>query len=156
MTRKTPEKAKSITGRYARSVKDSAYEIWLAGLGAFAITGKESGNLMKKGSELFGRLVAEGEKFEKRTLESAREETAQASRRVRKVLGIARQPIAFHLLPEGEGWTVRREGSDENLSRHDTKNAALEAGRGLAHATLPSRLVVHRADGTIQTSYSYE
>ena len=62
---------------------------------------------------------------------------------------------AYHLLPKDDGWTVRLEGSDEDLSVHGTKNEALDAARGVAQAHEPSRLVVHKADGTIQTSYNY-
>ncbi|MDX1460598.1 MAG: phasin family protein [Xanthomonadales bacterium] len=65
------------------------------------------------------------------------------------------EPMVFHLLPKGDDWAVRREGEDRDLSVHGTKNEALEAARGIAQAKEPSRLVVHRADGTIQTSYSY-
>jgi hypothetical protein len=63
--------------------------------------------------------------------------------------------MAYHLLPKGDGWTVRLEGHTKDISLHTNKNAALSAARGLAQAHEPSRLVVHRADGTIQTSFSY-
>lgn len=156
MTSKTRDKVESFANRFARPIMDSVNEIWLAGLGAFAMTRKESEKLIGQGSDLFERLVAEGEKFEQRARKTVRKETAQVAERLRKNLDLDKQPVAYHLLPDGEGWTVRREHSDETLSRHDTKNAALRAARGLAHTHLPSRLVVHRADGTIQTSYSYE
>lgn len=156
MASKTQRKAESMADRYAKPVMDSAHDIWLAGLGAFAMARKESGKLMEQGSDLFERLVAEGEKFEERAMKTARSETADAAGRIRKALGLHKEPVAYHLLPRGEGWTIRLEGSDENLSLHETKNAALDAGRDIAHAHLPSRLIVHRADGTIQTTYSYE
>jgi hypothetical protein len=120
------------------------------------MTRKESEKLVEQGTDLFERLVAEGEKFERRVRKTARKETAQVTERLRKNLGLDKQSVAYHLLPDGEGWTVRREHSDENLIRHGTKTAALDAARGLAHAHMPSRLVVHRADGTIQTSYTYD
>jgi hypothetical protein len=62
---------------------------------------------------------------------------------------------AYHLIPNGTEWAVRREGSHEDIAVHATKNAALDAARGIAKAHEPSRLVVHKADGTIQTSYNY-
>lgn len=62
---------------------------------------------------------------------------------------------AYHLIPNGSEWAVRREGNSEDIAVHPTKNAALDAARGIAKAHEPSRLVVHKADGTIQTSYNY-
>ncbi|OQW93918.1 MAG: hypothetical protein BWK79_08625 [Beggiatoa sp. IS2] len=47
-----------------KMVKDSAHQIWLAGLGAFAKTQQE-------GNKLFDSLVTEGEKIESRTKKSA-------------------------------------------------------------------------------------
>lgn len=156
MVSKTQRKAESLAERYGKPVIDSAHEIWLAGLGAFAMAQKESARLMEQGSDLFERLVTEGEEFEQRAMKTARSEAAEAAGKVRKAVGWDTEPVAYHLVPRGDGWTVRLEGSDDNLSLHTTKNAALEAARNLAHAHLPSRLVVHRADGTIQTSYTYE
>lgn len=152
----TRKEMESFANRLAKPIANSVHDIWLAGLGAFALTRKESEKLMAQGSELFEQLVAEGEKFEKRAEKKVRQETAQATARVKKTLGLAKPPIAYHLLPDGEGWTVRLEGSQESMIRHDTKDAALDAAREIAHAHLPSRLVVHRADGTVQTHYTYE
>ena len=67
----------------------------------------------------------------------------------------AQEPTVYHLLPKDDKWSVRIEGQDKDSSVQDTKQAALDAARKLAQANEPSRLVVHRADGTIQTSYSY-
>jgi hypothetical protein len=156
MASTTQNKMESFANRVARPLVDSAHDIWLAGLGAFAMTRKESEKLLEQGTDLFERLVAEGETFEQRARQTVRTETEQVTARLRKNLGLTKQPVPYHLLPDGEGWTVRRELSDENLSRHDTKDAALNAARDIAHAHMPSRLVVHRADGTIQTSYTYE
>ena len=50
-----PSKKKNIT----TDIKDSAHKIWLAGLGALAVTEEE-------GSKLFNNLVSKGEKFEGR------------------------------------------------------------------------------------------
>jgi poly(hydroxyalkanoate) granule-associated protein len=49
-----------------KMVKDSAHQIWLAGLGAFVKTQQE-------GNKLFESLVQEGEKIESRTKKSAEE-----------------------------------------------------------------------------------
>lgn len=65
------------------------------------------------------------------------------------------ETTVYHLLPKEDQWAVRREGEDRNLRVLDTKREALDAARTIAQAHEPSRLVVHRADGTIQDSFSY-
>jgi len=56
-----------ISRNMAAPVVDSAREVWLAGLGAFNVAQQESGRIMEQGSKLFDRLVAEGNKMEKKT-----------------------------------------------------------------------------------------
>lgn len=51
-------------GQLAQSVRESAHQIWLAGLGAFA-------RISEEGGKLFETLVKEGEKVEVRTREAA-------------------------------------------------------------------------------------
>jgi poly(hydroxyalkanoate) granule-associated protein len=65
-------------------------------------------------------------------------------------------PRVLHLVPGAEGWSLREEGSDRDLTTHGTKKAALKAAREVAQASAPSRLVVHRADGTVQDQVSYD
>lgn len=75
VVRKTASKKTSAAGR----VQDNAHEIWLAGLGAFAMAQDEGVNLVRKGgklvneqtgkvisesSKLFDKLVSEGRKLE--------------------------------------------------------------------------------------------
>lgn len=156
MQTKTHRNPDFLSGRFTKPLMQSAQNVWLASLGALSMAQKESSRLMEQGSDLFDRLASEGEKFEKRAMKTARAEAAGAGKNVRKALGLQKQPVVYHLLPRGEGWTVRLEGNDEKLSVHATKEEALDAARGVAHAHMPSRLVVHRADGTIQTSYTYE
>ena len=92
MSKKTAKKKVSKkkvarkTANPAARVQDNAHEIWLAGLGAFALAQEEGANLIRKGGELvnkggelvnkttgevvdggsklFERLVAEGKKLE--------------------------------------------------------------------------------------------
>jgi len=54
-------------GEKSAAAKDSARDIWLAGLGAFNIAQQESGKIIEQGAKLFDKLVAEGSKMEKRT-----------------------------------------------------------------------------------------
>ena len=65
----------SADSQWSQSVQESAHLIWLAGLGA-------SAKMSAEGGKLFGALVAEGERVEKRTravsagaLETVREKT---------------------------------------------------------------------------------
>ncbi|MEJ2534156.1 MAG: phasin family protein [Gammaproteobacteria bacterium] len=58
---------KSPAGKLGDQVVDSAREIWLAGLGAFAVAQQESGKMIEQSNKLFERLVKEGKKIEKDT-----------------------------------------------------------------------------------------
>jgi poly(hydroxyalkanoate) granule-associated protein len=59
----------------AVKIRDSADQIWLAGLGAFSKARQE-------GAEMFEGLVAEGEKFQERTKTTADERLAEAREKV--------------------------------------------------------------------------
>ena len=62
----------------------------------------------------------------------------------------------YHILPGDDGWQVKGEGAERAVSNHSTKKEALSAARELAHNQVPSQLVVHKSDGTIQESWSYD
>ncbi len=55
----------------AQTIKDSAHQIWLAGLGAFA-------KAQEEGTKVFEALVKEGESIQKRTREAAEDKVAEA------------------------------------------------------------------------------
>lgn len=164
------KKTESLFERMGTPVVDSVHDVWLAGLGAFAMARKESARMMDEGTKLFEKLVAEGEKLEKRTLKMAKAEANEAADEISRLAAEAgkraktatrafrkpAEPVAYHLVPKGDGWTIHIEGSQTDIRRFDTKTSALDAARDLANAHMPSRLIVHRADGTIQTSHSYE
>lgn len=57
---------------------------------------------------------------------------------------------------EQEGWKVEAEGAARATSVHATKQEAVSAARTLAQNQAPSRVVVHKQDGTFQTDYTYE
>lgn len=70
MAKKTLKKkvpAKGASSKLTDQVVDSARDIWLAGLGAFAVAQKESGKVLETGNKLFDKLVEEGSKIEKNT-----------------------------------------------------------------------------------------
>lgn len=64
--------------------------------------------------------------------------------------------VAYHVTADGDGWRVKGEGAKNAVSRHPTKKQAVSAARDLAHAKAPSRLVIHKQDGTIQRTHEYE
>ncbi len=69
--------------------------------------------------------------------------------------GPARGVAVYHVAPHENGWKVGIEGQSAPASVHPTKDAALEAARETAKAAGPSRVVVHRMDGTIQNQFGY-
>jgi len=71
-----PKKLKEVAGeatefQLAAKIRESANQIWLAGLGAFAMAQKE-------GLKMFDTLVEEGEKIQEKTKAEADERLAEA------------------------------------------------------------------------------
>jgi len=64
----------------AAAIKDSAQQIWLAGLGAFAKTQEE-------GQKVFEALVKEGSMIQKRTVRVTEEKLGEIGGRLTKVAG---------------------------------------------------------------------
>lgn len=67
-----------------------------------------------------------------------------------------RRPTVFHVRPADDGWTLGEDGAASPSSRHDTKREAVNAARELAVSSAPSRLVIHRRDGSVQKEHSYQ
>lgn len=91
---------------------------------------------------------------------SARMKLAPAQQAEKKAAPKPTAPKAaatvYHVVPHTDGWAVEKEGASRATSVHGTKAEAVSAGRDLAKAAEPGRLVLHRQDGTIQDTYSYE
>ncbi|MFO8099904.1 MAG: phasin family protein [Salinibacter sp.] len=62
----------------------------------------------------------------------------------------------LHVVPSEDGWTVTLEGEEETVSTHDTKKEAVSAGRTAAKKHVPSTLVIHKQDRSVQESFSYD
>ncbi|WBB80866.1 DUF2188 domain-containing protein [Micromonospora sp. WMMD882] len=60
----------------------------------------------------------------------------------------------YHVVPNGSGWKVEQGGNQ--IGSYDNKQSAVDAGRKVAHGNEPSQLVVHTADGKIETEYTYQ
>lgn len=59
-----------------------------------------------------------------------------------------------HVVPVGNNWGVRREGSERLTSIHPTQGDAINRGRDIAR-NQQTELVIHRPDGRIRDSDSY-
>lgn len=60
----------------------------------------------------------------------------------------------FHVVPHGNDWAVKKEGSSRASSVHPTQKAAIDRGREAARRD-KAELVIHRKDGTIRDSDSF-
>jgi poly(hydroxyalkanoate) granule-associated protein len=72
--------AESSDNQLSAAVKDSAQQIWLAGLGAFS-------KAQEEGSKVFEALVKEGKTLQKRTRAMTEEKLGEMTGRVGKVAG---------------------------------------------------------------------
>ena len=64
------------------------------------------------------------------------------------------KPRPVHVVPRGDKWAVKREGSDRASSLHDTRAQAIGQGR-FAAQTDKTDFVTHDLDGEIQATISY-
>ncbi|MEK9500214.1 DUF2188 domain-containing protein [Gaopeijia maritima] len=62
--------------------------------------------------------------------------------------------ILMRVTPDGDRWGVRVDDQDVDAF-FDTKRQAVREARTRARNQAPSRLVIHRADGTIERSHGY-
>ncbi len=90
------------------------------------------------------------------TLATVMEKDGKAPATNGKAAAKTAKKAVYHVVPRTEGWAVKQEGVKEPLGLHTTKAEALEAGRSLAKAHPPSRLVTHKKDGKVQDSVMYE
>lgn len=67
-----------------------------------------------------------------------------------------RKPTVFHVRPDDESWKVEVEGGKRARSVHETKREAVKAARADAASAAPSRLIIHRRDGSVQKEHAYE
>lgn len=66
------------------------------------------------------------------------------------------EPSVLHVRLVEDAWTVAADGTSGAFSRHDTKREAVNAAREHAGRAAPSRLVIHRRDGSVQKEHSYQ
>lgn len=73
--KKKSEKSAKSDARLARTVQDSAQQIWLAGLGAFA-------KAQEEGSKVFEALVKEGLDMQRKTQKATQDKITEAANRM--------------------------------------------------------------------------
>src|SRR4030095_16138619 len=86
----------------ASAVKESAHEIWLAGLGAFAKTQEE-------GQKVFKALVREGSSMQQRTMKATEEKVSDVTGRMNDVTSKVSQ-VAAGLQKQATGTWDKLEG----------------------------------------------
>jgi hypothetical protein len=62
-------------------------------------------------------------------------------------------PIEYHVSPVGELWKVGIPGDSQPLSYHHSKSEAVAHAVQLARTHPRSRVVLHKADGSIEEEY---
>lgn len=62
----------------------------------------------------------------------------------------------YHVVPHEKGWAVKREGAERATSVHETKKEAVSAARDEAKNHMPSRLIVHKQDRSVQETFAYD
>lgn len=79
---------------------------------------------------------------------------AAAVRRMRR--DSPRDAAKMHVVRDEEGWAITSDGRNEPVERFGTKKEAVRAARTAAAEAAPSDLVIHRADGSVEESHSYD
>ncbi|MFS0725623.1 DUF2188 domain-containing protein [Paenibacillus sp. 1P07SE] len=62
--------------------------------------------------------------------------------------------VNLHVVPDGDGWAVKREGEDDPEMTLSTKDEAVQQAKELASDRNASA-IIHRRDGTVETSHNY-
>lgn len=62
----------------------------------------------------------------------------------------------LHVVAKDSEWLITADGKDEPLERFSTKEEAVDAARDAAQKAAPSELVIHRLDGSVMRSHSYQ
>jgi len=66
-----------------------------------------------------------------------------------------KERTVYHLMPHEDGWQVTRQDEGKPRLVRERKQEASSEARDLARDNEPSQLVIHRADGTVQTVHTY-
>src|SRR5690606_20990528 len=64
--------------------------------------------------------------------------------------------IVYHVVPNEDRWAVKREGADRASRVAETQDEAVAVAEQMARNQAPTRVVVHGANGLIQTVHTYD
>ena len=137
MTKKLRELATEATENQlavqVRQVRESATQIWLAGLGAFSKAEQE-------GAKMFEALVAEGEKFQKRTderLTEMREKATGTWNKVEKVFDdrVGRALHVFNVPTRKDIDVLSKRVHELTVTTKKLSEEEETHGRGRAHSS---------------------
>lgn len=80
MVKKLKAKASRSDSQLAAAIKDSAQQIWLAGVGAFS-------KAQQEGTKVFEALVREGNSIQKRTMQATEDKVSEVTQQIGKFAG---------------------------------------------------------------------
>lgn len=163
LKKKIEKKAKAVTKKAASARKSAAKKATKVGK-TVRKKASSAGKSAKKKAATAGKSVKK-----KAAKKKVRSRAKAAGVAVAGVAGIAGIAAALHLLrrdskgrarlhvrTEGDSWVVAAEGKKDALGRFSTKEEAVDAGRDAAQKAAPSELVIHRLDGSVMRTHSYE
>jgi poly(hydroxyalkanoate) granule-associated protein len=129
----------------AQSVKDSAQQIWLAGMGAFA-------KAQAEGKQVFDALVKEGSALQRKTTDAAEEVTSRVSSMAEDVTAKAgeRWDKLESIFEERTAKALGKLGvpTAKEMQSLQSRIAELEAQLGAAKASAPRKTAAKKAGAT--------
>lgn len=63
--------------------------------------------------------------------------------------------VVYHVVPDGDGWAVKKAGASKASSTHVKKSAAVREGKRLAKKPKLGQIVIHGSDGVIDVEHTY-
>lgn len=125
---------KKVPAKKAKSVKavpvvDSAKEIWFAGLGAFSVVQQEGEKLIGQGTKLFDKLVSEGARVEKESIDFVDSTVDEIKHDVEKSIKDVRKQANESWDNLGSVFDERVSGTLERLGIPTTKDLSKLSGR---------------------------
>ncbi len=160
------KKAKSVGKKAKKSVEKKAKAMDKK---AKSVGKKAKKSVGKKARAVDKKAKSVGKSAKKKLRSSKASKAKVASLAAAGVAGIAGIAAALHYLrrdskgraklqvvAKDSEWHVIAKGKDDPVERFSTKEEAVEAGRKAAQKAAPSDLVIHRLDGSVMRSHSYE
>lgn len=126
---KKANKANKAKNVKAVPVVDSAKGLWFAGLGAFSVVQQEGEKLIGQGTKLFDKLVSEGARVEKESIDFVDSTVDEIKHDVEKSIKDARQQANESWDSLGSVFDERVSGTLERLGIPTTKDLSKLSGR---------------------------